>query len=227
MKVDGKSYKSGFKVLVGAALLGTVGLAAHYARMQTRPTPPVDEPTAKHSQAPQEITRVTHPPVDLATLSGHLNPNAVALTAEQIRSDENLITSQIADAAESLRSIDSNERIGGAEQLAAYPTREAENLLVEALQTDMEAEVRATAATSLMQVRKPGRKTVSALLSALADENEDVRDAVLETLTFHIQHLEPDSTAYKQLLAELKKVSSSKRVPKSTREEIRDFLADQ
>lgn len=167
------------------------------------------------------------PPVDLHALSERLSPAVATLTDAQVREDEQTVASQVSDAAEALRDINIGERVGGALQLGAYPTREAEKLLIGALEGDVEAEVRIAAAQSLAHVRHPQRTTLDALIRSLEDENEEVEEATLGTIMHHIQHLDPSSASHKHLLTELKKRARSKRVANDTREAVRNFLADQ
>ncbi|WP_162144243.1 HEAT repeat domain-containing protein [Methylocaldum szegediense] len=166
------------------------------------------------------------PPVDLRMLAEQFGSSPV-LTPEQIEEDKQIDDEQVATAGEWLRSIDVQERIDGAEQLAAYPTAEAEKLLVEALITDIDPEVRSTAAQSLSAFESPTDETIAALLAAVEDENEEVRLSALDTLESIATAEETGSRRYKKILAGLKKAAKSKRVPSETREEIRDFLLDQ
>ena len=64
---------------------------------------------------------------------------------EAIRTDEE----QVAYAREWLESADPHQRVNGAEQLSAYPTAQAKELLVETLANDIDPEVRSAAARSL------------------------------------------------------------------------------
>jgi HEAT repeat protein len=166
------------------------------------------------------------PPVDLSALAERAG-NPLVLTPEQIEEDKRMDNEQVALASEWLRSIDPRQRIDGAEQLSAYPTAEAEILLVNALVTDIDPEVRSAAAQSLDAFERPTEKTLTALLIAVEDENEDVRMSALATLENIVAAEENGSARYKRILAGLKKKAASRRIPAETREAIRDFVRDQ
>lgn len=175
---------------------------------------------------PEEAVRSTPPPIDLSVLAQRAS-NPPVLTPEQIEEDKRIDNEQVALAGEWLRSINPRQRIDGAEQLSAYPTAEAEKLLVDALVTDIAPEVRSAAAQSLAAFERPTQAAVAALLAAVEDENEDVRLSALNTLENIAAGEETGSPRYKKILAGLKKAAKSGRVPSETREAIRDFLQDQ
>lgn len=166
------------------------------------------------------------PPVDVRMLAEQFGSSPV-LTPEQVEEDKRIDDEQVAVAGEWLRSIDVQQRIDGAEQLSAYPTAEAEKLLVDALITDIDPEVRSAAAQSLAAFESPTEAAVAALLAALEDKNEEVRLSALNTLESIATAEETGSRRYKKILAGLKKAAKSKRVPSETREVIHDFLLDQ
>ena len=193
---------------------------------------PGQEPAALPEKAVLTPNPSSHPklrnlPIDLQGLAA-----AVTSSLEQENSDpslgnEAIIREQVADAAASLRDTRPEERIIGAEQLAAYPTPEAERLLVHALKTDAEADVRRTAADSLREIEKPDRTTLGALLEALEDEAETVQQSTLDTLTYHIQRLDSDSKSYRKLIASLKKKLKTKTLAADVRDDLKAFLEDQ
>lgn len=134
---------------------------------------------------------------------------------------------QVAAAGEALRQLDPAERIGGAEQLAAYPTREAEALLIEALATDRDPQVRQAAAQSLQAFRTPGAKATTALLAALADENPAVASSAFGALQAHLARQDRSAARYKSLLKDLQRRAKDRAIAKEVRQEISDFLRDQ
>lgn len=166
-------------------------------------------------------------PIDLQALAAAVTSSLEQENSDSSLGNEAIIREQVADAATSLRDARPEERIIGAEQLAAYPTPEAEQLLVHALKTDAEADVRRTAADSLREIEKPDRTTLGALLQALEDEAETVQQSALDTLTYHIQRLDSDSKSYRKLMASLKKKLKTKTLAADVRDDLKAFLDDQ
>lgn len=180
---------------------------------RTRPLPPPPPPPVK-------------PPVDLQTLSESAQ-NPPPLTPEQIEDDEQDEKAQVDAALAQLSSNDPAERIEGADQLGAYPTKEAEAALTQAVTSDPEADVRNAAAQSLGYVEKPSEATIIALLGVLEDPDEDVRLSALSTLEDFLASSEEGSKRYKKVLAGLKAKATARSVPEETREAIGEVLQDQ
>jgi len=166
-------------------------------------------------------------PIDLNALAAAALNDTREVTPAQQAETEEYYREQVADATESLHDIKVEERIAGAEQLAAYPTPEAEISLVEALTSDTESEVRRTAAISLQEIARPKKPTVDALFAALEDESEDVQIAACDTLTRLVDRLDSESAAYRKLIGRLKKKLASKRVSTDVRADIKAFLDNQ
>lgn len=166
-------------------------------------------------------------PIDLQALAAAMTSPPDPENSDASLADEAIITEQVADAAASLRDARTEERITGAEQLAAYPTPEAERLLVQVLKTDVAAEVRSTAATSLREIENPNRTTLTALLEALEDPTETVQQSALDTLTDLIQRLDSNSKPYRKLMASLKKKLNSRKLAPDLRDDLKAFLDDQ
>jgi HEAT repeat protein len=171
----------------------------------------------------------TLPPEMMMRMESALIGNGVAKpTPEQEKEAAQIDQEQVKAATAWLSDADPERRVAGAEQLAAYPTPEAEKRLAESLAHDQAPEVRAEAARSLDAFIKPEAKTVQALLSALEDPDENVRQTALGVLQSLRQRLEDDgkNKAAGKVLAGLKKRSKSSRVPNETRKEIADYLRD-
>ncbi|WP_348759924.1 HEAT repeat domain-containing protein [Candidatus Methylocalor cossyra] len=134
---------------------------------------------------------------------------------------------ELVAARQQLASSDPAQRVEGAEQLGAYPTKEAEDLLVQALASDTSAEVRSAAAQSLGYVEKPSDHTLSALLSALEDQDEDVRNSALSTLEDFLTASDEGSRRYQGILAGLRAKAAARSVPPDVREAINDILQEQ
>jgi hypothetical protein len=166
-------------------------------------------------------------PIDLQGLAAAVTSSREQENSDSTLGDEAIIREQVADAAASLRDARPEERITGAEQLAAYPTPEAERLLVHTLKTDTAAEVRSTAAASLREIENPDRKTLTALFDALEDPTETVQQSALDTLTDFVLRLDSDSKRYRKLIASLKKTLTTKKLATDVREDLKAFLNDQ
>ncbi|MGZ8247799.1 HEAT repeat domain-containing protein [Methylomagnum sp.] len=190
------------------------------ARLNSQPSSPVAQ--ADPSPAPPAVQ-----PPDLRALAAGLGGGTAAPTPEQVREELQTVHSQVAAAGEALRHIDPAERVGGAEQLAAYPTREAEALLVEALAADREPTVRQAAAQSLQAIKAPGDKTTAALLAALADESPEVGANALSALQAYLVRQDRNAARYKSLMKELQRRAKDRAIPKGIRQEIGDFIKDQ
>jgi hypothetical protein len=168
------------------------------------------------------------PPPDLRALAMQMGSGGTAApTPEQIKEEQQTVGSQVAAAGESLNNADPQERIGGALQLAAYPTKEAESMLLKAIIEDLEPDVRKTAIDSLQAFKSLGEPSIKALLNALGDDTEEVRGAALNTLSSLLSRQDHDSKPYKMMMSKLKQKTRDHRLPAGTRQEIHDFLEDQ
>lgn len=191
--------------------------------LATLPTPtPAASPMAGNSSQPAdaqpEQSGAAVPPV--TPVPDGSSPEEMA------EDDEALEREQINAALAQLSSADTAQRVEGAEQLGAYPTREAEAALLQVLVSDSEADVRSAAAQSLGYVEKPTDATLNGLLSALEDQNEDVRLNALSTLEDFLLGSEENSKRYKKILAGLKTKADARSVPQETRDAIHDILQD-
>ncbi|GAB6047908.1 hypothetical protein JCM19379_17350 [Methyloparacoccus murrellii] len=141
--------------------------------------------------------------------------------------DEQLEKEQIAEAMTQLGSTNDEERIEAVEQLGAYPSPETEATLGQLLTTDGNPEVRNAAALSLGAVDEPSDATVAALMSALEDQNEDVRFSALSTLEDYMLGQEEDSPNYRRIKDGLKFRLNSRTLSAELRESINEVLRDQ
>ena len=185
------------------------------------------DPPEKSMPQPEKPALPAKPPVDLSLIAERMRSGGQYLTPEQVREETELRNEQVKAAEGSLDSVDIEERIAGAEQLAAYPTPEGEKLLNKALEGDMEQEVRQAAAVSLGYVKKPKSETISLLLLSLRDPAEEVRSAALETLSRYFAHDERGANQANQIVKGLKKAAKSNRTPPDIREDIRNWLKEQ
>lgn len=163
---------------------------------------------------------------DLRVLAGRLGAGTVLPTPEQIAEERRVEQEQVADALRSLKSSDVDERVGGVQQLAAYPTKEAEKRVAEALAGDKSAAVRVAAALSLLSFKAPHRNSVKVLLEAVLDRDAAVRAAALDTLQGYLNGLDPESKAFRQVRKGLAGLATSGRLSRETRATLRELLAD-
>lgn len=177
------------------------------------PRPPADAPTV---QAPVPVPAMPVP----GAVPEEPSPEEMA------EDDEAVEREQVNAALAQLQSAETAQRVEGAEQLGAYPTREAEAALLQVLVSDSEADVRSAAAQSLGYVEKPTDATLNGLMGALEDQNEDVRLNALSTLEDFLLGSDENSKRYKKIYAGLKSKGEARSVPQETRDAIRDILTD-
>lgn len=186
------------------------------------PAPPMAE---KAPPAPKENPVPPAPPAAALPVETPIAPQAPESFAEE--DDEQIEKEQVSAALAQLSSGDPAQRIEGAEQLGAYPTKEAEAALQGVLAADSDPEVRNAAAQSLGYVEKPTDATLNSLFSALEDQNEDVRMSALSTLEDFLLGTEEGSKRYKKILSGLNAKVDSRSVPQETRDAIHDIVEDQ
>jgi hypothetical protein len=200
----------------------------------TRPAPeapPVAATPAPLAAKPREATpppKTTPPtPAQMQAMAQSAQQPPPHPLIEIEEEDERTEKEQVDAALAQLGSADPEQRVEGAEQLGAYPTKEAEQGLVQALSSDAEASVRDAAAQSLGYVEKPSDATITALFSALEDTNEDVRSSALSTLEDYLAMGDEDSRRYRKIMGGLKAKATARSTPDDMREGIRDILADE
>jgi len=219
-------WKSPFKgdtwVLIGLLVLlasGATLSVKHYLRAPT--------PASERSPQATIPAKPVRPPVDLSALMERMQGGSLSLTPEQIREEQRIDDKQVEKAGKWLESSDPGERLAGAEQLAAYPTPESERLLVKTLESDLDPEVRRTAAMSLGYFQKPRKKTIQVLLAAVENPAAEVRSAALETLEQYLaDETEEGSTRANQIVAALKALCDSRHTAQDIREHIRDLFGN-
>lgn len=148
------------------------------------------------------------------------------LTEAQIAEEQQIEIDQVEQAGQWLEDVDVHQRVSGAEQLAAYPTATAEGYLIKALQQDSEGEVRAAAAESLSAIKTPKIRTFDVLLSALADNDEDVGFKALNSIQSLLNRIADNAKLRKQVELKLKRQMKSGHLPSQMREAIKDYLLD-
>lgn len=200
-----------FLLVAGAAILSAIALEVKNRR-------------GFETAQPSQVSRPS--PEELQALAGNLG-GPPPLTPEQIAEEQRLDAEQVESARRWLTGNNPATRVEGAEQLAAYPTPEAERLLAHALANDPSPEVRAAAAQSLEEFEQPTEETIGALLAALEDESEEVRRDVWSALEGLLANEEDGSARAGTIITGLKTKTASPRLADEIRDEIREFLADQ
>jgi hypothetical protein len=149
------------------------------------------------------------------------------LAPDEMVDDEQVEKEQIAEAMAQLNNSNQEERVEAVEQLGAYPNPETEATLGQLLTTDASPEVRNAAALSLGSLDEPSEATLSALMAALEDQNEDVRFSALSTLEDYLLGQEEDSPNYRRIKDGLRLKAGSRSVPDELKESINEVLRDQ
>jgi HEAT repeat protein len=200
-------------VMAAAALLGRSFM------VEKDRSPAANEPTV-------QAIKPSRPQVDLSALAERAG-GPPPLTLKQVKEEAQIDKEQVTLAGGWLHSADPQQRIDGAEQLSAYPTREAENLLSGALTADPDPQVRSVAAQSLGSFKKPSEKAITALLVALEDRSQEVQMSAFNALQGIVDRQSSDSARYKKILAQMKKELASRRTAAATKQLIREFIKDQ
>ncbi|MDP1614370.1 MAG: hypothetical protein Q8L68_01085 [Methylococcales bacterium] len=217
MKSITKNRKRFVLIVLPLLIMPAAAVTGWFFLETDRPPVYTAEPTKKVVKAPVE---------DLSLLLERMSAPPV-LTPEQIKAEARVDDEQVALAREWLESADPLQRIIGAEQLSAYPTAEAEKLLVDALANDLDMEVRSVAARSLEFVEQPEAKTLDALLRTLEYDKEAVCLDVLNTLQAYVAREPYGSKRARQIVKRLKKIAKSARLEGDVRTVLQHFLSDQ
>jgi HEAT repeat protein len=158
----------------------------------------------------------------LATQGAAIEPSEAHL-----REEKQIESSQVATAGQWLISVDALQRHNGAEQLSAYPTPEAEKMLLTALRTDTDAKVRSTAAESLSAFESLSIPAILGLLAAMDDKNENVQFNAFSTLQNQVANEEGKTKRYQIIMQGLRKKAKSARLSEDMRNAVRGFIEDQ
>jgi hypothetical protein len=215
-------------IAVGAVVLGN-GYFNFWPELNSLvEAAPVVEKVATVPAEPPKVASKAAPVVDGAVLleryeaSQQHQPNPEEIAEEQAFEAE-----QVEEAQQWLKDLAPEQRVAGIEQLAAFPSTKAEQLMVERLKQDASEDVRIAAADNLSYIEVPSTATQDALILALQDKHEDVRSSAFNTLQAFVASLEDDDPTAKRIVGLLRKQVKSQQVPAATREEIKEYLTDQ
>lgn len=201
--------------MIGMLIMVTMLTLVAVSRL--RPTP-ADAPQNLASTAFATVESPTvNPPVqppDLRALAmnlsgGSLPPPTPAQRAEEKR----MVAEQVDSAITLLKSSSVQTRIEGAEQLGAYLSPKSAAALIGAMRGDPSPEVRLAAAQSLGQSEIPDAATITALLNAIADTDEQVASTALSALEVYLDASPNGSVLTSQIRQGLLTHSKNRRLP--------------
>lgn len=207
--------------LVGAIIASHLYLTGYFSKpIPPEPAPPTAEiPKQPAPPAPPPVA----PPPNLQALSSGLK--APKKTEAKTKAAP-IVDRQIRSAQKELKSADIGTRVDAIDQLAAYPTKASEQLLVSTMQTNNNEEIRISAADALSSVRHPNKATVTALIVAASANNYELRDAALMTLDIYINREPYGSKRTKTILRDLRGTLKRKQLSSIAREDIADFISE-
>jgi len=215
-------------IAVGAVVLGNGYFNFWPALNSLFETVPAVENASTLPTEPPAVASKPAPVVDSSVLLERYQASQQHEPApEELAEEQAFETEQIEEAQQWLKDLASEQRVSGIEQLAAYPSEKAEQLMVERLKQDASEEVRIAAADNLSYVEVPTIATQDALIQALQDGNEDVRTSAFNTLQSFVASLEDDDPTAKRIVGLLRKQLKTQQAPASIREDIKEYLTDQ
>ncbi len=177
------------------------------------------------TKSPPKKTALASPPDFRFLLERSMAGTVV--TEAQLAEERDVEAEQVEQARLWLSDADAAQRLIGAEQLSAYPSQEAEKYLLAALTGDDNAEVRAAAAGSLAAFKEPSGKVFDGLLTALRDNDENVRFNAWSSLEILLNKPELPTKTIKKVQSELARLVKKGRLVGETRDVIREYLRDQ
>lgn len=211
----------------GLLIFGSISIVLAVFLIPTKPVDPSKNESPSQLMAPAPMPAVSPVPLpDLRTLAMNLNGGASApLTPAQLAEEKRMVGDQVGLAITWLKSTSVQTRIEGAEQLGAYPSTESTVALTAALHKDSSPEVRLAAAQSLSQSETPDSATVTALLNAIADTDEQVASTALDALAAHLEASPPGSARATHIRKGLRAQSKNRRLPAAIRQRLVTLLS--
>ena len=196
--------------------------------ISTKTVAPFNNETVSQLKTPtpaSATTPVTIPDLRALALNlsgGSFPPPTPAQRAEEKR----MVAEQVDSAITWLKSSTVKTRIEGAEQLGAYLSPNAVAALIRALRADSSPEVRLAAAQSLSQSEIPDAATITALLNAIADTDEQVASTALSALEAYLDAAPNGSVRTSQIRQGLLTHSKNRRLPAPLRTRLAALLSN-
>lgn len=214
--------------IIGMLIMVTVLTLVAVSRL--RPTP-ADAPQNLASTA---FAKVESPPVnppvqppDLRALALNLSGGSLPPPTPAQRAEDKRVAAEQVDLAITwLKSSIVQTRIEGAEQLGAYLSPKSMAALMGALRADSSPEVRLAAAQSLGQSEIPDAATITALLNAIADTDEQVASTALSALEVYLDASPNGSARTSQIRQGLLTNSKNRRLPAPLRTRLAALLSN-
>lgn len=194
--------------------------------IQSKPAAPSKTVSQPKTPAPLQATSpVTMP--DLRTLAMNLNGATPAPpTPGQLAEEKRVVAEQVDLAITWLKSSTVQTRMEGAEQLGAYLSSKSVTALLGALRKDTSPAVRLAAAQSLSQSETPDSATITALLDAIADADEQVASTALSALEVYLDASPNGSVRASQIRQGLRTQSRNRRLPAALRTRLAVLLSN-
>ncbi len=215
-------------LLIITLIFIVIAVICIYISSEPSNTPPVSKPVeykivlAKKAPTLEGLHKSSEPLIDTRKIDDS-KIQVKALLEDEIQLEQEQITT----AMELINSADNEERIEGIELLGAYPNPESEAILTQLLTNDEASDIRNVAALSLGAFEVLLDSTINDLISALADESEDVRFSALSTLENYMLGLEEVSVSRKTIHSQLTAKTLSSELPQDTRDALTDILSDE
>ena len=215
-------------LLIITLIFIVIAVICIYISSEPSNTPPVSKPVeykivlAKKAPTLESLHKSSEPLIDTRKIDDS-KIQVKALLEDEIQPEQEQITT----AMELINSADNEERIEGIELLGAYPNPESEAILTQLLTNDEASDIRNVAALSLGAFEVLLDSTINDLISALADESEDVRFSALSTLENYMLGLEEVSVSRKTIHSQLTAKTLSSELPQDTRDALTDILSDE
>jgi hypothetical protein len=215
-------------LLIITLIFIVIAVICIYISSEPSNTPPVSKPVeykivlAKKAPTLEGLHKSSEHLIDTRKIDDS-KIQVKALLQDEIQLEQEQITT----AMELINSADNEERIEGIELLGAYPNPESEAILTQLLTNEEASDIRNVAALSLGAFEVLVDSTINDLISALADESEDVRFSALSTLENYMLGLEEVSNSRKTIHSQLTAKTLSSELPQDTRDALTDILSDE
>ena len=214
--------------IVGMLIMVTMLTLVAVSRLRSTPAdaPQNLDSTVFATVESPPVNPIVQPP-DLRALALNLSGGSLPpQTPAQLAEEKRVLSEQVELAITWLKSSSVQTRIEGAEQLGAYLSPKSAAALIGALQRDSSPEVRLAAAHSLSQFEVPDAATITALLKAIADPDEQVASTALSAVEVYLDASPNDSVRASQIRQGLRTHSRNRRLPAAVRTRLAALLSN-